>query len=278
MDPPNQRPPALPGLRQCPVGQDLIMAWIESHQALKDHPKTEVLAYALDVRPAEAIGLLHCLWWWALDYAPNGDLSNFDPRVIAKAATWHSDPMVFVAALLNSGFLDDGPTIHDWMDYAGRLVETRRRKAEAMKQKRATNMPPRSGNVPLPTVPNRTQPTVPNQPTGPGERAPSEEVAAPAKSPRSRAASITEPFLEEMRQKWGPILGDVQACIDKALNHTASKKWIDKQQGLDNWLKRDAEEKKSSNFNNNQRKPGKTSRVEAHSDFESLERAWGLKE
>ena len=52
------------------------MAWIESHQELRHHYKTKRLARELKVTVAAAIGHLHCLWWWAIDFAPDGDLSK----------------------------------------------------------------------------------------------------------------------------------------------------------------------------------------------------------
>lgn len=120
------------------------MAWIESHQTLKDHPKTRRLARYLKISVPAAIGHLHCLWWWALDYAQDGDLSRYEPEDIADAAMWEGDAAEFVTALVKAGFLDqDGEClrIHDWDDYTGRLIteiETKReRKREWMRRYRA---------------------------------------------------------------------------------------------------------------------------------------------
>ena len=99
--------------------------WIESHQNLRNHPKTIELAAELNLKQHCVIGHLHCMWWWALDYAPDGDLTAFSDRVIAYAAEYEGKPEVFVNALIKSGFLEeyDGNIyIHDWADYsAGRL-------------------------------------------------------------------------------------------------------------------------------------------------------------
>ena len=53
-----------------------MSAWIESHQSLRDHPRKDQLAEELfvgrvpnDVANYAAVGILHYLWWWALDYA-----------------------------------------------------------------------------------------------------------------------------------------------------------------------------------------------------------------
>ncbi|GAG62823.1 unnamed protein product, partial [marine sediment metagenome] len=54
------------------------MAWIESHQLLKDHPKVLALMKRTGKNKAEVIGYLHLFWWWVLAYAENGDLSKFN--------------------------------------------------------------------------------------------------------------------------------------------------------------------------------------------------------
>lgn len=111
------------------------MAWIESHQALRDHPKVARLCRLLDCSRKEAIGSLHLLWWWALDNAEDGDVSDYDSLDLALAADWEGDPEQFVKALLacgpgsRDGFLaDDGDrlVLHDWWEYAGKLVARRR--------------------------------------------------------------------------------------------------------------------------------------------------------
>ena len=106
------------------------MAWIESHQELKDHPKTRKLARQLGITVPAAIGHLHCLWWWALEYAQDGDLSEYDAEEISFAGMWEGDADQFISALCQSGFLDEAVTpgdygLHDWTDYAGRLIDLR---------------------------------------------------------------------------------------------------------------------------------------------------------
>jgi hypothetical protein len=172
------------------------MAWIESHQELADHPKTKRAARALGVSLPTVIGHLHLLWYWALDYAQTGDLSQFDSADIADAAKWEGDAEAFVTALAECGpgdqpgfleSLDGKLVLHDWMDYAGKLIEQREedrtRKREAREKKRkgggsrkgvrrtSGGQPPDGGKTA--DVPNPTQqnPTEPN-PTLPGEDAP----------------------------------------------------------------------------------------------------------
>lgn len=106
------------------------MAWIESHQELRDHPKTIRLATRLGVHRMQAIGHLHALWWWCLAYADAGDLTEFDNLEVALGAGWDGDADVFVESLTAAGWLTADRQVHDWHDYAGKLVERRRMDAE----------------------------------------------------------------------------------------------------------------------------------------------------
>ena len=164
------------------------MAWIESHQSLKDHPKTKRAARKLGIGVPALIGHLHCLWWWALDYAQEGSLAGYDDEDIAEAAMWEGDAHTFVEALVDCGpgehigFLeagDDGALfVHDWQVYAGKLVE--RRQADAARKRserhsderpqdiRRTSTGQRKDGAQTAYVPTNqhnqpTQPTVPNQ-------------------------------------------------------------------------------------------------------------------
>jgi hypothetical protein len=121
-----------------------VSAWIESHQTLRDHPKKDALAEALfsgsvpdDVADYAAVGLLQHLWWWALDYAQDGDISPFSDRQIARACRWSGDPACLVSALLSSGFLTEDRYLNDWHDYAGKLIERRERNRERMRDARS---------------------------------------------------------------------------------------------------------------------------------------------
>ena len=116
--------------------------WIESHQTLGSHPKTKKLARLLGVDTPTAVGHLHYLWWWAMDYAPNGSLRRYDAADIADAALWKGDPQQFVDAAVAAGFLDgdeSGLCIHAWDQYTGRLMDQRERKRVYDKAQRAKN-------------------------------------------------------------------------------------------------------------------------------------------
>ena len=118
------------------------MAWIEVHQALRGHRKTLALRRQLGMEnDAQAIGHLVCLWLWTLDNAPDGDLSEMDDATIAYGADFPEErAKEFVKALQKARFLDD-KRIHNWEEYAGRLMaireSNRERARKARERKRA---------------------------------------------------------------------------------------------------------------------------------------------
>lgn len=118
------------------------MAWIQSHQELRYHYKTKRLARELKVSVPAAIGHLHCLWWWAIDFAPDGDLSKLDDYEIADAIGYEGDDESRAkTALVSAGFLDsndDGTLkIHDWFDYSGKLGDVRADAREKNRERQA---------------------------------------------------------------------------------------------------------------------------------------------
>lgn len=164
----------------------VVMAWIESHQELREHPKTRKASRMLDVSVPTLIGHLHLLWWWASDYAEDGDLSGYENYEIADAAMWGGDPHQFVEVLCTcgkagaAGFLetvgdDESITLHlhDWGEYAGKIID--KRKADARRKRDArlglpslldtdvrrtsTGHPTDgAGTLPNHTLPNQTKP------------------------------------------------------------------------------------------------------------------------
>jgi hypothetical protein len=106
------------------------------YQSLWTHRKTFELAALLGVNETYAGAHMSRLWTWAMDNAPDGDLSEVSDRAIAYGAGWSQEVSLFVGALIRSGFLDADRTIHDWHDYAGRLVEKRREDAERKQKSR----------------------------------------------------------------------------------------------------------------------------------------------
>ncbi|MEK5089738.1 hypothetical protein MKY98_23025 [Paenibacillus sp. FSL M8-0228] len=141
------------------------MAWIESHQGTDRHPKTRKLCRKLGISTPAAVGHLHMFWWWAMDFAQDGDISRYGPDDIADAIEWDGDSVQLYTALVEAGFIDEteaGREIHDWYAYAGRLIE--RRAADAERKRNS-----RSGKKSVPPPSIGSPPDV--QRTGEGQRA-----------------------------------------------------------------------------------------------------------
>lgn len=109
------------------------MAWIQSHQELRGHPKVSRLARSLGVPKPQAIGHLHLLWWWALDYAPEGNLASFSDDEIADASEWKGDAAAFRKALIETKWIDPNGELHDYADYTGKLVQKRKDTADRVR-------------------------------------------------------------------------------------------------------------------------------------------------
>lgn len=106
--------------------------YCEFHDNMRFHRKPSRLADGLGVPLAQACGHLALLWTWAIHNAPRGDLTDFEPREIARAACWDGDATLFLSALVGCELLDhhydreqESLLIHDWQDYQGRMLERR---------------------------------------------------------------------------------------------------------------------------------------------------------
>jgi hypothetical protein len=203
------------------------MAWIELHDTLRGHPKTYALADSLKIPQFAAVGLLTCLWTWALNNAPDGDLSQFPKQAVARECYWNKSADALLDALIGCGWVDDALRIHDWDDYAGRLLDKREQNKERVRKSRARNAnvthnesitdDARYGA----TVPNRTVPylTVPN--------------TTIRKDEREKRARFTPPSLDDVssycKDRNNPI--DAQTFID----FYASKGWKIGNQPMKDW-------------------------------------------
>jgi len=141
------------------------MAWIPANQEIADHPKRRMLSRHLGINTNETIGLLMQLWWWTLSYSQEGDLSRFKPQSIADGCGWEGDPDTLIEALTGCGYedgtgfldrLEDGRlVVHDWDDYAGRLVDKRKANAERQQKSRDRLRPPGNSDTVTHTSPVR---------------------------------------------------------------------------------------------------------------------------
>ena len=125
------------------------MAWFEAHETMAKHPKTLKLARLLGADRRYAVGLLHDLFSWGLSAAGKyGELHGLTAEDIAAALDFpRRRGLSAVEALVASGYLEyDGVcyAIHDWYDYAGKLMDRRehdaKRKADARRM--SAGLPP----------------------------------------------------------------------------------------------------------------------------------------
>lgn len=111
------------------------MAWIESHQDLEEHPKILMLCNKTGWNLDEAIGKLHRLWWWALKYAEDGDLSKYEPSQFLVRLNSKLAPEKLYEVLQKANFIEKNGLLHDWLDYAGRYLTSKYRTANPKKLK-----------------------------------------------------------------------------------------------------------------------------------------------
>jgi hypothetical protein len=94
--------------------------WIQLEPTVWDHAKTLGLADRLRLDPLYAAAHVAKLWTWALASAPDGELGQLSPAVIARAAGWRRDAAAFVEACVEVRFFDhrdDGAlTLHGWAE------------------------------------------------------------------------------------------------------------------------------------------------------------------
>jgi hypothetical protein len=161
------------------------LAWIELHNDFFTNPKLKPLAASLGIEKMLAAAYLARFWSWAIDKIEDetGEISHLDYEEISAAAGWRKSPEKFVTALISSRWFDsvDGKLfIHDWNDYAGRLIrkrkydrERKRKKSDAIPREipsnsdgipcdHPTELPVEvvSSTVPNLTVPNLTVPCI----------------------------------------------------------------------------------------------------------------------
>lgn len=187
------------------------MAWLEVHQSLCGHRKTRAAAKALGMTRPQLVGHVLFIWLWALDNAPDGNLDSIGSDVIADVAEYDGDADEFYGALVKVGFIDQtasGDILHDWEEYAGKLID--RRKSNAEKQRRFRESQREShADVTLrdahvtDTSPSRDgatvqNTTVPNTPCNPAELPESETLSLIPEEQEEKAA----PFEAEFNAAW----------------------------------------------------------------------------
>lgn len=105
---------------------------------LPDHPKTNALAKIWRCHPYMVVGFLVKLWGYCVEFQDDGNVDGCPADVLdilaapCTAMSIGTIPTVR-EALQKVGFVDEGGQLHDWWEYAGALIE-RRRKDRRRKQ------------------------------------------------------------------------------------------------------------------------------------------------
>ena len=115
------------------------MAWIEVHDTLPEHPKVRQAARALRQSVPETVGMLICLWTWALNHREDGVLREMDAEDLARVMRYGGRAQKLRAALVDARLLDALPDgrcrIHDWDEHVSLLMEQRERKRAQARQR-----------------------------------------------------------------------------------------------------------------------------------------------
>lgn len=233
-----------PGVFHVERPEGLGMPWLEAHDNLGRHPKTAALCSAMGWPKDLAVGRLLHLWWWVLDFAPDGDLRRFNDAQIAVAMCVDvADAAKLKEALIAACWLDRKPyfRVHDWWDYAGRFLQIRwKHKPERWKAvrdayaKNHPENPPENGSKNIkPHQPNQTDqptPTHTNQPdagAGEGELAERKPVSVTMlRRPKDLAECLTRASMlglpESDARQW---YADCEACDWKRGDGTPFDNW-----------------------------------------------------
>jgi hypothetical protein len=145
------------------------MAWVESHTVLLRHRKVIELAKDLRIKPVYVVGHLHVLWHAVLEQQEDGDLSSWSDDFIAESSGYQGNAPQFVSLLQKHTWLD-GRVLHDWLDYAGKYLESKYRTAnpERLAAIKLKHSQTKDGlktdfSQTLDSPPNQPNLTIPNQ-------------------------------------------------------------------------------------------------------------------
>lgn len=194
------------------------LPWIKVYKDLPEHPKSDELAARLGDERAWTYVVQ--MWFWVAKTRPDGELAGVPDSMIASKAGWRGDPVVFVEALSQAGFIDGHEgvrSVHNWLFYQQKHAERREKDKIAKREKRAANprVLPTVAPTVLPTLPPTVVTTVlPTVGTLEKSREREEEMTtknlalfAPAASAATevkpkRAKASEEPSCTEDRERW----------------------------------------------------------------------------
>lgn len=119
------------------------MAYVEWHQEIRTHYKTEDLMRRLGITRREALGIIGSISSWAIGHRPGGIIEK---KLIQVAVDWEKDPAPLLAALIDVGWLDEFDDerveVHDWEEITQGFRKARKdaaRKKRERKERKAAS-------------------------------------------------------------------------------------------------------------------------------------------
>lgn len=110
--------------------------WIEYHAALWSFWKVDRLAEKLRIPYPHALGVLSCLWTWAANNKPDGNLKKFSDTEIAHACRWDGVVNGLIGDLKTCELIDQDGMLHDWKDHGTRVLRQSRDKQQAYRDRK----------------------------------------------------------------------------------------------------------------------------------------------
>lgn len=115
--------------------------YIPFYDSLPDDPNLQALTDAINLPDTQVMGMLGCMWTWAINQRFDGKLSAIDWRSVERYARWAGEPKCFFNALVQVGFIaeeDDGYCMDYYWDVIteGLSKSREQRKGAAIRQQR----------------------------------------------------------------------------------------------------------------------------------------------
>jgi len=206
---------------------------------LMEHTKSKRLCKKLKINPRESVGLVVCLWLYALKENPDGVMIDRTDEDIADAIHWDGDPADLLEALISSGFIErteDGwVSVYDWHEHTGSAFTLRAKNRERQRRHRDKK---KSG------VMSRTEQEREEE----QEQEPEKKKKIKKKAVKKKAQSLDQ-ILEIKKQLWANTFGSVldgvggrpslEDVIATAWDHKARKKYTDAGRYLENWIRKE---------------------------------------
>jgi hypothetical protein len=96
-------------------------------RAVPDHPKFAEFKSVLRLPRGEALGWLECIWHFTVRFTPQGNIGKYSDAAIEAWCEWGGEPGALIAALIQSGWLDEDPgcrlLVHDWATHADKATK-----------------------------------------------------------------------------------------------------------------------------------------------------------